>query len=88
MPTNNKLDLGNLSDEDKDTIFNIGLLKLVEIMYEGPDSVEKLKKNLPVIIEHTGLSDEKIWETYTFAINTAIEMGKPRKREIVGFRKN
>ena len=47
MPTSNKLNLENLSDEDKDTIFNIGLLKLVEIMYEGPDSVEKLKKTYP-----------------------------------------
>ncbi len=82
-----KINLDNLTEEQKELIFKIGLMKLGEIIFEGLVPVEKIRKNITYITEKTGLPESEIWACYKFMSEAAIDLGTPKEREKIGFKK-
>lgn len=74
------------TDEHKELLFRLGMLKIVEIIFEGMPPVDRLRKNVTYITEKTGLTEEQIWECYEFASESSFAVGRPRARSTVGFK--
>lgn len=81
------IDFNKLTDDQKELIFKIGLIKLSEITFDGLIPIEKMKKNISFVREMTGLEEDDIWKCYEFASQAAFSLGKPKVRESIGFKK-
>ncbi|HWC57368.1 MAG TPA: hypothetical protein VG621_00210 [Candidatus Paceibacterota bacterium] len=81
-----QIDFENLSDEQKEMIFKLGILKITESVFEGIDPIEKLQKNMNLLKDKSGLSDDQIWECYEFLSTAVIALGRPKVRSKIGFR--
>ena len=81
------VELTNLTDDQKEIILKLGMLKIIEIIFEGMPPVDRLRKNITYITEKTGFSEEQIWGCYEFASQASFDIGRPKVRETVGFKK-
>lgn len=80
------LDLNSPDTHQKELIYKLGILKIIEIVFEGMPPVDRLRKNITYITEKTGLSEEQIWECYEFASKSSFDIGRPKTRAVVGFK--
>jgi hypothetical protein len=79
-------ELKNPTDEQKNTLLRIGMITIAKTIFEGLDSVEKIKKNLATVSEKTGLSEQEIWEAYEFTSQAVLTISRPKQRSIIGFK--
>ncbi len=80
------LNLESPDEHQKQLIYKLGILKIVEIIFEGMPPVDRLRKNITYITEKTGLGEEQIWECYEFASKSSFDVGRPKTRTVVGFK--
>ncbi|MFZ4500373.1 MAG: hypothetical protein ACOYMZ_02615 [Minisyncoccia bacterium] len=80
------LDFNSPNNHQKELIYKLGILKIIEIVFEGMPPVDRLRKNITYITEKTGLNEDQIWECYEFASKSSFDIGRPKTRVVIGFK--
>lgn len=81
------INLESLTDDQKEVVFKIGLISIGEAIFDGLPPVDKVRKNISLLSDKTGLSEDEIWECYQFISLASISLGKAQRRESIGFKK-
>ncbi len=79
------IDFDNLTDEQKQKIFNLGLIMTVQASLDGVPPPKRVRESISMLKEKVGLAEETVWDTYEFLFNASLTVSKTKNKKPIGF---